>query len=226
MRRDIIKEFDMLGDALSTLSAQFAYRLMNLCVKAEPVSLLSIEANIEGEFQKLEDCAQIGKEDDYSFQIVPNYDDDLPTLAQAVFREHPEFKQEFKKLQVDISEDPNNPDVHDVYYLQLTIVTMPEVDDNRYDVLKNGVKGAYDENKAQMEAVSAKYDAKLAKLLDGESDEDIKKVKEARDKQTKMWYEQRDLLYNEKIKEIEEAHDKWQMEQKKEKLNRLKGISQ
>ena len=223
MKRETIKEFDKLGEALSTLNAQFAYRLMNLCVKAEPVSLLSIEANIEGEFQKLEDCAQIGKEDDYSFQIVPNYDDDLPTLAQAVFRQHPEFKQEFKKLQVDISEDPNNPDVHDVYYLQLT---MPEVDDDRYDVLKNGVKAIYEENKAQMEAVSAKFDAKLATLLDGESDEDIKKVKEARDKQTKMWYEQRDLLYNEKIKEIEEAHDKWQMEQKKEKLNRLKGISQ
>ena len=39
MKREIIKEFDMLGDALSTLNAQFAYRLMNLCVKAEPVSL-------------------------------------------------------------------------------------------------------------------------------------------------------------------------------------------
>lgn len=223
MRRDIIKEFDMLGDALSTLSAQFAYRLMNLCVKAEPVSLLSIEANIEGEFQKLEDCAQIGKEDDYSFQIVPHYDDDLPTLAQAVFREHPEFKQEFKKLQVDISEDPNNPDVHDVYYLQLT---MPEVDDERYDVLKNGVKAYYEENKAQMEAVSAKYDAKLAKLLDGESDDDIKKVKQARDKQTETWYEHRDRTYNDKLKEIEEAHEKWKYQQKKDKINRLKDINE
>ena len=223
MRRDIIKEFDMLGDALSTLSAQFAYRLMNLCVKAEPVSLLSIEANIEGEFQKLEDCAQIGKEDDYSFQIVPNYDDDLPTLAQAVFREHPEFKQEFKKLQVDISEDPNNPDVHDVYYLQ---VTMPEVDDERYDLLKNGVKAYYEENKAQMEAVSAKYDAKLATLLDGESDEDVKKVREARDKQTKSSYEQRDKIYNDKLQEIEDAHEKWQHQQKSNKINRLKDIKQ
>ena len=223
MRRDIIKEFDMLGDALSTLNAQFSYRLMNLCVKAEPVSLLSIEANIEGEFQKLEDCAQIGKEDDYSFQIVPNYDDDLPTLAQAVFREHPEFKQEFKKLQVDISEDPNNPDVHDVYYLQLT---MPEVDDERYDVLKNGVKAYYEENKAQMEAVSAKYDAKLAKLLDGESDDDIKKVKLARDKQTETWYEHRDRTYNDKLKEIEEAHEKWKYQQKKDKINRLKDINE
>ena len=54
MKREIIKEFDMLGDALSTLNAQFAYRLMNLCVKAEPVALLSIEAMIEGEPQKLE----------------------------------------------------------------------------------------------------------------------------------------------------------------------------
>jgi ribosome recycling factor len=213
----------MLGDALSTLNAQFSYRLMNLCVKAEPVSLLSIEANIEGEFQKLEDCAQIGKEDDYSFQIVPNYDDDLPTLAQAVFREHPEFKQEFKKLQVDISEDPNNPDVHDVYYLQLT---MPEVDDERYDVLKNGVKAYYEENKAQMEAVSAKYDAKLAKLLDGESDDDIKKVKQARDKQTETWYEHRDRTYNDKLKEIEEAHEKWKYQQKKDKINRLKDINE
>ena len=223
MRRDIIKEFDMLGDALSTLSAQFAYRLMNLCVKAEPVSLLSIEAMIEGEFQKLEDCAQIGKEDDYSFQIVPHYDDDLPTLAQAVFKEHPEFKQEFKKIQVDISEDPNNPDVHDVYYLQLT---MPEVDDERYDVLKNGVKAYYEENKAQMEAVSAKYDAKLAKLLDGESDDDIKKVKQARDKQTETWYEHRDRTYNDKLKEIEEAHEKWKYQQKKDKINRLKDINE
>ena len=223
MSRDIIKEFDMLGDALSTLNAQFSYRLMNLCVKAEPVSLLSIEANIEGEFQKLEDCAQIGKEDDYSFQIVPNYDDDLPTLAQAVFREHPEFKQEFKKLQADISEDPNNPDVHDVYYLQLT---MPEVDDERYDVLKNGVKAYYEENKAQMEAVSAKYDAKLAKLLDGESDDAIKKVKQARDKQTETWYEHRDRTYNDKLKEIEEAHEKWKYQQKKDKINRLKDINE
>ena len=48
----------------------------------------------------------------------------------------------------------------------------------------------------------------------------------AREKQTKTWYDQRDRIYNDKIREIEEAHDKWQKEQKKEKLNRLKGISQ
>ena len=223
MKREIIKEFDMLGDALSTLNAQFAYRLMNLCVKAEPVSLLSIEAMIEGEPQKLEECARIGKEDDYSFQIFPNYDDDISALAKAIFMDHPEFKQEMRTMQVDISEDESKPDMQDVYYIQ---VTMPEVDDNRYDVLKNGVKAFYEENKAQMEAVSAKYDAKFATLLDGESPEDVKKVKEARDKQTKTWYEQRDKIYNDKLQEIEDAHEKWRHQQKSNKINRLKDINQ
>ena len=221
MKREIIKEFDMLGDALSTLNAQFAYRLMNLCVKAEPVSLLSIEAIIEGESQKLEDCSQIGQENDYSFQIFPNYDGDIPALAQAIFMEHPEFKQEMKTMQVDISTEEGKSDMQDVHYI---LVTMPAVDDNRYDVLKNGVNAFYEENKAQMEAVSAKFDAKLATLLDGESDEDVQKVKEARDKQTQTWYEQRDKIYNDKLAEIEEAHVKWQNEQKKDKLNRLKSI--
>ena len=223
MKREIIKEFDMLGDALSTLNAQFSYRLMNLCVKAEPVSLLSIEAMIEGEPQKLEECARIGKEDDYSFQIFPNYDDDISALAKAIFMDHPEFKQQMRTMQVDISEDESKPDMQDVYYIQ---VTMPEVDDNRYDVLKNGVKAFYEENKAQMEAVSAKYDAKFATLLDGESPEDVKKVKEARDKQTKTWYEQRDKIYNDKLQEIEDAHEKWRHQQKSNKINRLKDINQ
>jgi hypothetical protein len=223
MKREIIKEFDMLGDALSTLNAQFAYRLMNLCVKAEPVSLLSVEAMIEGESQKLEQCSQIGKEDDYSFQVYPNYDGDIPALAQAIFKEHPEFKQEFKTMQVDISTDENNPDMQDVHYIQ---VTMPEVDDNRYDVLKNGVNAFYEENKAQMEAVSAKYDAKLASLIEGESDQDIKRLKEAREKQTNSWNQQRDNIYEAKIKEIEEGHDRWQSNQKMDKLNRLNGINQ
>ena len=223
MKREIIKEFDMLGDALSTLNAQFSYRLMNLCVKAEPVSLLSVEAMIEGESQKLEKCAQIGKEDDYSFQIFPNYDGDIPALAQAIFMDHPEFKQEMKTMQVNISTDEDNPDMQDVHYIQ---VTMPEVDDNRYDVLKNGVNAFYEENKAQMEAVSAKFDAKLATLLDGESEEDVKKVKKAREKQTKTWNEHRDTIYNDKLKEIEDAHQKWQHQQKSNKINRLKDIKQ
>ena len=217
MKREIIKEFDMLGDALSTLNAQFAYRLMNLCVKAEPVSLLSIEAMIEGESQHLEKCAKIGLEDEYTFQIFPNYSGDIPVVAQAIFKEHPEFKQEMKTMKVNASVDENKPDEQDVPYIQLT---MPEVDDERYDVLKNGVNAIYEANKAQMEAVTAKADAKFAELIVDESKKDIEQLKEARDKQTKTWYEQRDSIYNNKLKEIEEGHNKWLVKQARQKMVR------
>lgn len=217
MKRETIKEFDKLGEALSTLNAQFAYRLMNLCVKAEPVSLLSIEAMIEGESQHLEKCAKIGLEDEYTFQIFPNYSGDIPVVAQAIFKEHPEFKQEMKTMKVNASVDENKPDPQDVPYIQLT---MPEVDDERYDVLKNGVNAIYEANKAQMEAVTAKADAKFAELIVDESKKDIEQLKEARDKQTKTWYEQRDSIYNNKLKEIEEGHNKWLVKQARQKMVR------
>ena len=217
MKRETIKEFYKLGEALSTLNAQFAYRLMNLCVKAEPVSLLSIEAMIEGESQHLEKCAKIGLEDEYTFQIFPNYSGDIPVVAQAIFKEHPEFKQEMKTMKVNASVDENKPDEQDVPYIQLT---MPEVDDERYDVLKNGVNAIYEANKAQMEAVTAKADAKFAELIVDESKKDIEQLKEARDKQTKTWYEQRDSIYNNKLKEIEEGHNKWLVKQARQKMVR------
>lgn len=223
MRRATIKEFELLGENLSSYCGVFTYRLQNLCVKAEEVSLLPIEVLVEGEVQKLEKCTTIGKKDDYSFMIIPHYDEDMAALGFGITRVHPEFKQDIQSMKVNSVDETGNPKEVDVRYI---LVTMPEVDDNRYDVLKNGVKGAYDENKAQMEAVSAKYDAKLAELSAGESDEDVKKLKAARDKQTKTWYEQRDAIYNDKLKQIEDAHVKWQSNQKKEKITRLKGVGQ
>ena len=205
----------MLGDALSTLNAQFNYRLMNLCVKAEPVSLLSVEALIEGEYQKLEACAQVGLGDDYSFKVVPNYDGDIPTIAQAIYKVHPEFKQQMKTMQVDVSTDESKQDLQDVHYI---LVTMPEVDDNRYDVLKDGVKAIYDENNAQKEGVAAKADAKFIKFIVGESEADVEKLKEARDKQMQTWKAQRDQIYNDKIQEIEKAHEKWLVNQVEQRI--------
>ena len=55
MKKAIFRELDLYGDDLSGHCTRFAYRLMNLCVKAEEVSLLPVEALIDGDLQKLED---------------------------------------------------------------------------------------------------------------------------------------------------------------------------
>jgi len=221
MNRAAIREFDKMCDSLSTLSAQFAYRLMNLCVKSEPVSLLPILVNIEGELQKLEECAHISKDDDYTFKVFANYSSDIPAVAQGIFKVHPEFKQQMFDEEVDYIDDDGEERTDKVPYI---LLTMPEVDDNRYDVLKDGVKAVYEDTKVRMENVVVNADAKIAELMAGESEDDIEKVKKARDKQVKTWTEQRDKIYNEKIAEIEEAHKKWQAEEAERRLQSLKNL--
>ena len=208
-----------MSDSLSTLNAQFAYRLMNLCVKSEPVSLLPVLVNIEGEMMKLEECTHISKDDDYTFRLFANYSSDIPALAQGIFKVHPEFKQEMHNEDVNYVDEDGVERTENVPYI---LVTMPEVNDERYDVLKDGVKVVYEDTKVKMENVVTNADAKMAELMAGESEDDIDKLKKARNKQVKTWTEQRDKVYNEKIKEIEDAHMKWQAEQAERRLKNLK----
>ena len=221
MNRAAIREFDKMSDSLSTLNAQFAYRLMNLCVKSEPVALLPILVNIEGELQKLEECAQISKDDDYTFKVFANYSSDIPALAQGIFKTHPEFKQEMFEEEVEYIDEDGEERMDKVPYI---LLTMPDVDDERYDVLKDGVKVIYEDTKVRMENVIANADAKMAELMAGESEADIEKVKKNRDKQVKTWTEQRDKIHAEKLQEIEEAHNKWLNEEAERRLEILKNL--
>lgn len=207
-----------MGESLSNQSAQFAYRMKNLCVKAEEVALLPVEILIEGEFQKLESCATIGKKDDYSFMVFPNYEEDLETMGKGIFRVHPEFKQKIESMQVDSVDEAGKNKSMDVHYI---LLTMPEVDDDRYDVLKDGVKVCYEDCKARMEVLNRKADAKFAELTIGDTDEDVKKLKAAREKLNEQWFGHRDKLYNEKLQEIEEAHNKWLAERGEEERKRM-----
>ena len=203
MRRVIVNEFDQLAEALSSYNAMFAYRMMNLCVKAEEVSLLSVQVPIEGQMQNLEKCATIAKDGDYDFLIIPKYDDDMMMIGQGILKAHPEFKQKIESTKVETADTKGNVRESEVHYIR---VTMPVVDDDRYDVLKDGVKVCYEQCKAQMEAANLKADAVLADMYEGESEENLELIKQERKKLNDQWYGQRDKLYEDKLKEIEEAH--------------------
>lgn len=210
MRRSTINEFDKLGDKLSTQVSMMKYRLMNLCIKSEPVALLPIQVFIEGEAQYLEKCATIGKSDEYHFEILPKYEEDMKSIMQAVMRAHPEFKQSIQTIQVESSDANGESKNKDVHYLQLT---MPEVNDDRYDVLNEAVKLVYNECKAQMDAINATAKPKFAELAQFEDDDDKELLKKGLEKQKAEWDEKCEGLYNNKLKEIEDAHNKWLAEQ-------------
>ena len=206
MKRSIGNELNELYTKLSNLSGVFGYQLQNLCVKAEPVALLTIEVNVEGENQKLEDCTTIAKNDDYSFTIVPHYEDDIPALEQGILKAHPEFKLKKKTMTVDSMDLKGNPKEVEVPYI---LATMPDVTDERYDILNESVKLLYDNCKAKMEAAILKSDTKLAGLLVGESKDTVDEVTDAIDMIKKEWNDKREQTRDDKLKEIEEAYQKW-----------------
>ena len=209
MRRATIMEYDKLADKLSKYVGQMNFRFMDLCVKAEPGALLSVQVFIEGELLKLEDCAKIAKPDDFHFMLIPQYDEDLVPIQKAVLYVPPEFKMKVDTLQVDTVDEDGVTENHDVRYLN---VTMPEVDDDRYDVLTNAAKGIYEECKVFMETANNTSKAKFATLAPGETPDDLDKLDKALKRLNKDWDTQRDKLYEKKLKEIEDAHDKWLLE--------------
>ena len=218
MKRAIYKEFDQYGDDLSGHCARFSYRLMNLCVKAEEVSLLPVEVLIDGDLQRIEECAKMAKKDEYTFMVVPNFEEDLTAVAQGVFLEHPEFIQKVESMTVDGVDEEGKPVSSDMPYL---LLTMPAVDDDRYKVLKDSAKALYEECKAAMELATAGADVKLPPLMVGESEEDIKRFNKMRDKLEAEWNGHREKVYQEKLQEIEDAHNLWMADNVESILDRF-----
>ena len=198
------------------------YRYMNLCIKAEPVALLSLTVtDIEGNVYNIEEVADTMMRDEFSFEFVPRDMEMLPFIQKGIAEAHPEFKQEVIKPE---GEDhffyPNTPEYDQERHI---VCTMPEVDDNRYDTLKEAVKTLYDERMVEIDKVKADYTKQLSDrsgdLPKDETDEAMNKLEELANQYSETCKTYRDN----KEQEIEESHQKWLVNQAEERLNRLHG---
>ncbi len=204
MKRSISNQYDQLQEKLKGYVAMMNFRYINLCIKADPVSLIPVKVNVEGTEKNLEQVAMTAKKDDYRFWIVPKYDEDKDSICKGIAKVHPEFKQKEDTLKIEgISEDG---EAYDVHYIELT---MPDVDDNRYNALKDAVDVVYQECKTLMEAAVSKAKAEIAFLSVGEPKEDIDGINKAVDNLNEKCEEQRDKLRDKKLQDIEDAYKKW-----------------
>lgn len=204
MKRALNNQYYQLYEKLKGYVAMMNFRFINLCVKADPVALIPVTVNIEGDEKTLEQVAMTAQKDDYRFWIVPKYDEDMESICKGIAKVHPEFKQEEGSFKVDGLGE--NGKAHDVRYIELT---MPEVNQKRYDAMKDAVDVIYQECKTLMEAAVSKSKAEIAFLSIGEPKDDIDGINDAVDKLDKDCKEQRDKLRNKKLKEIEDAYKEW-----------------
>ena len=179
------------------------YRYANLCIKAQPMALLSAE--IEDEelgLMKIEEVAGLTIPDEFHMRLVPFDKRFIFPLCKAIKQEHPEFKQDL--IKPDDVEDEEE---------RVLILTMPVVNDDRHDELVDAVDVLYDGCKAQIDKTVASYkiklEPKIVPLIDDERDE----AQAAFDNSVKLHTDGVEQLKTDKLAEIEEAYQHYLSDQ-------------
>ena len=207
MRKSIGALINEMKSKMSGYAVMLQYRYMNLCVKAEAAALLSFTVtDNEGDENNLEDVASACLANDYQFEIYPHDPKMVFAICKGIKEAHPEFKMDTRTEESDEGPEEN----------QVVIVcTMPEVNKDRHDVLIDGVDTLYDQCKAMLDANHATYKARLTAKLVGSSEGDVQEAEDELEKVYKM-HDNTCLQYKEaKVKEIEEAYQRYLDEQKK-----------
>ena len=180
------------------------YRYANLCVKAQPMALLSAEIiDDEVGVMKIEHVAGVTMPDEYHLRLVPFDSRIIFPLCKAIKKEHPEFNQELV-----IPEDGADDEQRHL------ILTMPVVNKDRRDALLQSVDTLYDGCKAKMDKTCAEYRLKLEKkIVVLPTDDERNEAKDALEAAIKNYQGLVDTTKADKVKEIEEAYQRYLDEQ-------------
>ena len=203
MNNYVISEIDSAQKKMGAYVALLNYRYMNLCVKAELGALMPVTVFVGNEPYNIEDVANINSPNEYQFGIYPKNGNNLQNIIHGIYEAHPEFKMEIKST--DGSDDADK---------RFILYTMPDVDENRRDFLKEGVKSLHEECYVRIDAIHAEIKAGLlenlteANLPKEEIDEALKALDETRKNSQDMINEQ--LL--KKQEEIDRGYEHYQEE--------------
>ena len=130
----ITSQIESVEKKMAGYHALLSYRYSNLCIKADPASLLPVTLIMGSMEKNIEEVAEVAKPaDEYHLAVVPKMQDFIMEINQAVLDAHPEFKMELKPLG-----DGNE-------HHRFLLYEMPEVDKNRYDFLNQAVDNLYDD---------------------------------------------------------------------------------
>lgn len=187
-----------------------SFRYMNLCVKAEIVSLLPVTVFIDGQETNIEEVANVNMPNEYQLGVYPKEPDQLPDIIAAIYEAHPEFKME-KKSTGDTEDESS----------QFVLYTMPEVDKDRHDLLMDAVKSLYDECRVRLKTIYGEYQARFAELLVKVSPKEAEDAKKALDDLNDKCHDMVIDLLNKKQDEIEEAYQRYLEEKERQKLGEI-----
>jgi ribosome recycling factor len=174
----------------------YYFHLGNLCIKADPIALLSTTVEVNGDEMNLEEVAEISLEDDYTFAITPKGAKQVFPVCKAIQTEHPEFKMEEKTERNELT-DEEEVTIH---------FTMPTVNENRRDVCMDYIKAKYELVTAKMDVAFTTGTAKMTASMIGLPAETVDKAKEKLQALYDQHMEMCNKLRDDKTKEVEDAY--------------------
>ena len=172
------------------------FRYQNLCVMAEPGSLLPVTVLFGSEEKNIEDVADVAQPDDFHLAVIPKSPITINQIAQSIMKAHPEFKMKIQKMEV-------LGDKKD--YLEYE---MPEVDKDRRDFLNQTVKSLHDEAKVRIDEIYVEAQQGFAEYLE-KSPEDLDEVSKAIDKAHDDYINKIRDLRDKKLEEVEEGYQRY-----------------
>ncbi len=199
----------MISDMQSRLTgflSMMSYGYCQLCVKADPSSLLGFEEDINGITATIEQLAHIATheepENEDKLEVYPLQASNLPYIMKGIKNIHPEFKQSLETY----SNADKDDDSLESKYLRLT---MPEVNDDRRDILNTAIDALDTECKLKFDGIKVKYMAKITKELINDDPKNLDEAKEEVDALAEQFSQMRQQLTDDKKKEVEEAYQRW-----------------
>lgn len=172
------------------------FRYQNLCVMAEPGSLLPVTVIFGSEEKNIEDVADVAQPDDFHLAVIPKSPITINQIAQSIMKAHPEFKMKIQQMEV-LGDEKD--------YLEYE---MPEVDKDRRDFLNQTVKSLHDEAKVRIDEIYAESQQGFAEYLE-KSPEDLDEVSKAIDKAHDDYIIKIRDLRDKKLEEVEEGYQRY-----------------
>lgn len=164
MRKSVVLLLGEVQRKMSGYAALLNYRFMNLCVNAEPASLMPVTVEINGEEMDIEEVADVAIPQENQLGIYPKDPSYLHLISKAILLAHPEFKLE------QIADENDEED-------KMILCTMPVVNKDRRDLCMEGVRILSDETKVKMDLNFSLYTNKIMTKMLGDTPENIDEAK-------------------------------------------------
>lgn len=207
MRGKALQKISEMEKRMLAFVTAMSYNYCQLCVKAEPSSLLTAEMFAQGDVKHIEDLAFVyvhNKDkdgDDISMDLYPKAKEFLPIIAQGMTQAHPEFKQE-----ILTRDDAPEDDEEDYKYLRLTV---PEINKDRRDAINSGIDAIHTLCKTNLDKMYVECTTGLVPVMVGYSPEEVDEVNKEKDKYRDTYKKMMEDLTNDKKKEVEDAYQEY-----------------